>query len=77
LAHVRTDLDRFTLEESSLLGYHGYWSLHARLATFRPDLALARPSWREFAHLSGSEESRLAALADDSARLRLRGRTSL
>ena len=76
LARVRTDLDRFTLEESSLLGYHGYWSLHARLATFRPDLALTRPSWREFADLSASEEGWLGALLDDSARLRLRGRTS-
>jgi NTE family protein len=76
LACVRTDLDRFTLEESSLLGYHGYWSLHARLATFRPDLALTRPSWREFADLSTSEERELGVLLDDSARLQLRGRTS-
>jgi NTE family protein len=76
LARVRTDLDCFTREETSLLSYHCYWSLHARLATFRPDLALARPGWREFADLSASEERRLAALLDDSARFRLRGRTS-
>jgi NTE family protein len=71
MAHLRTDLDRFTLEESALLAYHGYWSLHARLASFRPDLAVTKPAWREFADLSPADLQRLAELLRDGAKLRI------
>lgn len=47
LAQLRTDLDRFTHEEAELLSYHAYWSLHARLTTFRPELALGTPAWHD------------------------------
>ena len=63
---VRTDLDRFSRDETELLAYHGYWSTHSRLATFRPDLAVEHPEWREFADLSPAEEQRLAVILDDA-----------
>jgi NTE family protein len=64
LAHLRTDLDRFSPDEAELLSYHGYWSLHARLATLAPDLAVAAPRWNEprYAQMSAAEEARLLAL---------------
>lgn len=71
MPRIRTDLDRFTHEETALLTYHGYWSLHARLATFRPDLAVKRPRWREFADLSPADEQRLAAVLDRAAKFKL------
>jgi len=73
---VRTDLDRFSLEETALLAYHGYWSLHARLMTFHPDLATPTPQWREFADLSSVEERHLAEVLDAAALVRLTRRTS-
>ncbi|HXW58491.1 MAG TPA: patatin-like phospholipase family protein [Solirubrobacteraceae bacterium] len=48
LAGLRTDLDRFTVDEAALLAYHGYWSAHARLASLHPGLAVATPSWRRY-----------------------------
>jgi NTE family protein len=71
MPRVRTDLDRFTEEETALLAYHGYWSLHARLATFSPELAVPRPRWREFADLSPADEQRFGALLDAGAKLKL------
>jgi NTE family protein len=62
LAQLRTDLDRFLPEEAALLSYHGYWSLHARMRTYYPDMAVAAPSWREYAQLSTAERDRLLAL---------------
>jgi NTE family protein len=55
LALLRTDLDRFLPEEADLLSYHAYWSLHARLKTFAPELALETPAWTKYAKLSESE----------------------
>jgi hypothetical protein len=70
MPRLPTDLDR-SQDETTLLACHGYWSLHARLATFRRDLAVDRPQWREFADLSPAEEQRLAALLDASARFKV------
>jgi NTE family protein len=64
LAMLRTDLDRFSTEEADLLSYHAYWTLHARLATNAPELALADPSWRDYADLSSDETVRLHELLD-------------
>jgi NTE family protein len=74
LSVVRTDLDRFTRHETALLAYHGYWSTHARLATFRPELAVSWPRWRDYADLSADEEKRLAALLDAGRRVSLKRR---
>jgi NTE family protein len=68
---VRTDLDRFSSDETALLAYHGYWSLHARLKTFRPDLAVATPEWRQFADLDSTEERRLHRILDEAGRVRI------
>jgi predicted acylesterase/phospholipase RssA len=51
LALLRTDLDRFNRDEANLLSYHAYWTLHARLSTYAPELALSDPSWNEYANL--------------------------
>jgi NTE family protein len=59
LARLRTDLDRFTVEEASLLSYHGYWSTHARLASLYPDMSVGSPSWREYADLDRGHAARL------------------
>jgi NTE family protein len=73
LASVRTDLDRFTEEEAQLLSYHGYWSLHARLAMYAPELAVETPAWFEeaYAHMPEPEVERVTKrLADGSKLLR-------
>jgi predicted acylesterase/phospholipase RssA len=67
LAALRTDLDRFSREEADLLSYHAYWTLHARLATYAPSLAIAAPSWTEYANLSPTETARLRRLLDVGA----------
>jgi NTE family protein len=59
LALLRTDLDRFSPDEAGLLSYHGYWTLHARLATFMPQLAVTTPSWTEYGDLTQDEVARL------------------
>ena len=59
LARLRTDLDRFLPEEADLLSYHAYWTLHARLSEWAPDLALDRPDWRDYADLTEAETARL------------------
>jgi hypothetical protein len=64
LAALRTDLDRFSGEEADLLSYHAYWTLHARLATYAPALAMAAPSWTEYANLSPGETARLRRLLE-------------
>jgi NTE family protein len=71
LPALRTDLDRFTHDETAMLAYHGYWSTHARLATFRPELAVSRPRWRDYADLSADEEKRLAAVLGAGRRVSL------
>ncbi len=55
LAGLRTDLDRFTVDEAGLLAYHGYWSAHARLASLHASLALSTPSWREYAAIDDAQ----------------------
>jgi predicted acylesterase/phospholipase RssA len=72
LAALRTDLDRFSREEADLLSYHAYWTLHARLATYAPALAIAAPSWTEYADLSPAEVARLRRLLDVGAHRFLR-----
>ena len=62
LAGLRTDLDRFTGEESGLLAYHGYWSIHTRLASLHPQLAVSQPQWTEWAEISAVEDERLRTL---------------
>jgi hypothetical protein len=59
LARLRTDLDQFSADEAGLLSYHAYWTLHARLSAFAPDLALAAPAHREYADLSAADTARL------------------
>ncbi len=62
LARLRTDLDRFLPEEASLISYHAYWSLHARLKTVFSELAVEAPAWRVYADLPRAERERLIAL---------------
>jgi NTE family protein len=62
LSLLRTDLDRFSADETRMLGYNGYWATHARMSHIRPDLAVARPQWREFAALDEAEKDRLRAV---------------
>jgi hypothetical protein len=66
LALLRTDLDRFRKEEANLLSYHAYWTLHVRLRQNAPSLALAKPSWREYARadLSSADVERLRGLLE-------------
>lgn len=59
LAGLRTDLDRFTEDEADLLAYHGYWSAHARLASLHPNLAVATPSWTQYAALGDADTAGL------------------
>lgn len=73
LARLRTDLDRFAPEEAGLLSYHAYWTLHARLATHAPDLALDDPAWKEHAHLSAAETARLRGILELGAHRFFRG----
>jgi hypothetical protein len=69
LALLRTDLDRFLPEEADLLSYHGYWSLHARLKTIAPELAVDSPAWQPpgYAQMPDAEVERLAALLERGA----------
>jgi NTE family protein len=60
LKRLRTDFNRFSRVETEFLAYHGYWSTHARYASLRPELALAKPSWRVFASMADKEVDRLA-----------------
>lgn len=78
LALLRTDLDRFLPEEADLLSYHGYWSLHARLKTFAPTLALASPAWNlpEYSSMPTPERQRLLRLLERGAKRKLWRRTS-
>jgi predicted acylesterase/phospholipase RssA len=73
LAGLRTDLDRFAREEADLLSYHAYWTLHARLATHAPTLAVATPGWTEFADLSPADTARLRRLLELGANRFFRG----
>jgi predicted acylesterase/phospholipase RssA len=71
LSGVRTDLDRFSVDELQLLTYHGYWSTHVRLAVLHPELAVKRPAWRTFADLDECEVSRLSETLSRGARFRI------
>jgi NTE family protein len=64
LALLRTDLDRFSLEEADLLSYHAYWTLHVRLSVHASHLAMADPSWKQFANLPPSQIDRLRGLLE-------------
>ena len=59
LSLLRTDLDRFTRNETDLLSYHAYWILHARLLRYAPECALEAPSWTDYAELSPADTARL------------------
>jgi NTE family protein len=72
LAMLRTDLDRFEIDEADLLAYHGYWSTHARLGALYKDLAVSSPSWRQFSDLGKSEIVRLRKLLDRGSSRRIR-----
>jgi predicted acylesterase/phospholipase RssA len=74
LAQLRTDLDRFTHEEAELLSYHAYWSLHARLKTFRPEFALDSPTWHDerLSHMSDRERDQVIERLRRGAQFRLR-----
>jgi NTE family protein len=61
LAALRTDFNRFTREEAILLAYHGYWSTHARFGSLRPDEAVRKPTWREFAGMTDEEAEKIVA----------------
>jgi predicted acylesterase/phospholipase RssA len=60
LAGLRTDFNRFTVDEARLLSYHGYWSAHARIASLRPDQAVERPSWRDYEQMPEREVNQMA-----------------
>ena len=68
LAGLRTDLDRFSGDEASLLAYHGYWSVHTRLGSLRPELAVASPGWTKWADLPADEAGRLLEALKDGAK---------
>lgn len=71
LSDLRTDLDRFHPEEATLLRYHGYWSAHARMATFYPELALTGPpTWRDYEGLSEADAASLRNLLAKGKKLR-------
>jgi NTE family protein len=74
LARLRTDLDRFLPEEAELLSYQAYWSLHTRVATWAPELALSAPAWRlpKYADMSAADLDRVLKLLADGARLKAR-----
>ena len=75
LANLRTDLDRFTVDEANLVSYHAYWSAHARLGSLYPDLAVASPTWREYASLADDDVRHLRTLLlRGSRRIRLSAR---
>lgn len=64
LSLLRTDLDRFSPDETSLLMYHGYWSLHCRLSVLRPELAVEQPRWTEFGSLNTAETAALVQMLE-------------
>jgi NTE family protein len=71
LSSLRTDLDLFRSEEATLLRYHGYWSVHARLAAFHPTLALSdSPRWRDYAGTSGPDVAAMQQLLESGKKLR-------
>lgn len=73
LAALRTDLDCFSLEEATLLRYHGYWSAHARLGSIHPDLAMSDPpSWQDYAALSERAAQELREMLARGAKRRVR-----
>lgn len=72
LSGLRTDLDRFTPEEASLLMYHGYWATHVRVRQLHPTLAVESPEWREYEGLDEMSSRRLLALLHAGANRRLR-----
>jgi NTE family protein len=71
LGRLRTDLDRFTTDEADLLSYHGYWTLHARMAALHPALAAASPSWVDYRDLPPQQTQRLLGSLERGARRRL------
>jgi hypothetical protein len=86
------DLDRFSADEAGLLSYHGYWTLHACLATFMPHLAVAERAGPSTRHLdigahrfgrrlrgilpAGGDASSLTTYAAGSRELRPRSRAA-
>jgi hypothetical protein len=72
LSGLRTDLDRFTPEEASLLMYHGYWATHVRVRQLHPTLAVESPEWREYEGLDEMSSRRLLALLHAGANRRVR-----
>jgi hypothetical protein len=68
LAALRTDLDRFAPDEADLLSYHAYWTLHARLTKWAPELALDSPEWTTYANLNPAEIERLRKLLELGAK---------
>lgn len=71
IALLRTDLDRFLPEEAELLSYHAYWSLHARLKSFAPELAVDAPAWTTYANLSPERQRDLLGLLRRGAKRKL------
>jgi hypothetical protein len=47
---------------------HGYWSTHARLGALHPELAIARPTWRDYEELPAEEVERLRFLLTHGSR---------
>lgn len=74
LARLRTDLDRFTAEEAELLSYHGYWSLHARLRTFKPEFAITEPQWHNerYSGMPAAAREQLVTRLERGAKRKLR-----
>jgi NTE family protein len=74
LARLRTDVDRFTVEEAELLSYHAYWSLHARLKTFKPDFAVAKPRWHKerCSDMPAADREQVVARLERGAKRKLR-----
>lgn len=73
LASLRTDLDRFSLQEADLLRYQGYWSAHARMSAMASGLALqGTPAWQDYAGMSDTEAEKFLALLATGRKRRLR-----
>jgi NTE family protein len=75
LADLRTDLNKFRPEEADLLAYHAYWSLHARLGSLYPKMAVEQPQWTDYADLSRADVASLTKLlVEGKYKLRAHGK---
>jgi NTE family protein len=71
IAKIRTDLDRFSDGEASVLEKHGYWLVEAALQRHLPDLISPNAPTPRSPHPDWMNESRVRQALHDSNRRRL------